>query len=248
MKPDSVTAHSVDPAGIPASAVVLLSGGLDSTTLLFFVLRRLGIRRVHAVSFDYGQKHARELGSARFQAQAAGVEAHAVIDLGLFRELAAGGSVLTDPARTIPALAAVPEHQRRQPPTYVPNRNLILLSLAVAYAEARGMRDVYYGAQTQDEYGYWDCTGEFVERVNAVLALNRGDAVRVHAPFAGWRKARELQVGLELGIDYGRTWSCYRGGDRPCGDCPACVERAGAFRELGQADPLLAGPGRAGCS
>lgn len=227
-----------EPTAVPASAVVLLSGGLDSTTLLFYVIRRLGIRRVHALSFDYGQKHAREIGAARFQAEMAGVEAHPVIDLGLFRELASTGSVLTDPARGVPSLAAVPEDQRRQPPTYVPNRNLILLSLSAAYAEAHGIRDLYYGAQTQDEYGYWDCSGEFVDRVNAVLALNRGASIRVHAPFAGWRKVQELKVGLELGIDYGRTWSCYRGGDRPCGECPACVERSGAFRELGQPDPL----------
>ena len=238
MKRPSETRTHLESGVVPATAVVLLSGGLDSTTLLFYVVRRLGVGRVHALSFDYGQKHVREIGSARFQAEAAGVVAHQVIDLGLFRELASTGSVLTDPTRGVPAFAAVPKDQLRQPPTYVPNRNLILLSLAAAYAEAQGVRDLYYGAQTQDEYGYWDCTGEFVDRMNAVLALNRGASVRVHAPFAGWRKVQELRLGLELGIDYGRTWSCYRGGDRPCGECPACVERAGAFRELGQPDPL----------
>ena len=227
---------SVDSA--PAAAVVLLSGGLDSTTLLFYVARRLGVARIHALSFDYGQKHRRELEAARFQARAAGVEAHRVIDARGFVEGGASGSVLTDPSREVPALAAVPEAQRRQPPTYVPHRNLLLLSLAAAYAETQGMRDLYYGAQTQDAYGYWDCTAEFVARLNAVLALNRGAAVRVHAPFAGWRKARELTLGLEWGIDYGMTWSCYRGGERPCGECPACVERAGAFAELGRTDPL----------
>ena len=233
------TQTDLESAAVPAAAAVLLSGGLDSTTLLFYVVRRLGLGRVHALSFDYGQKHVREIGAARFQAEAAGVVAHQVIDLGLFRELASTGSVLTDPSRGVPSLAAVPANQRRQPPTYVPNRNLILLSLAAAYAEAHGIRDLYYGAQSQDEYGYWDCTREFVDRVNAVLALNRGASIRIHAPFAGWRKVRELRLGLELGIDYGRTWSCYRGGDSPCGECPACVERAGAFRELGRPDPLM---------
>lgn len=219
-------------------AVVLLSGGLDSTTLLHYVARRLGVREVHALSFLYGQKHRRELDAAAWQARAAGVKAHDVVDMGFFAALTPGASALTDAAVAVPRLADLPAEALSQPPTYVPNRNMMLLAVAAAYAEARGIRDVYYGAQTQDCYGYWDCTPEFVARLNAVLALNHRDAVTVHAPFAGLRKADELKLGLELGVDYAHTWTCYRGGDAPCGECPSCADRTAAFRELGLTDPL----------
>jgi len=224
----------------PPSAVVLLSGGLDSTTLLHYLRKDLGVNTVFALSFRYGQKHARELEAARWQARAAGVAEHRFIDVSFFGELTAGRSALTDAAIAIPRLEELDEAARRQPPTYVPNRNMMLLSLAAAYAEARGVADVYYGAQAQDRYGYWDCTPEFLERINALLALNRGTPVVVRAPFMTARKADELRLGLKLGVDYAHTWTCYAGGVQPCGDCPSCEERAAAFREIGIADPLAA--------
>lgn len=219
-------------------AVVLLSGGMDSSTLLHYVARRLGVKSVHALSFLYGQKHSRELEAARWQARAAGVAEHIVADVAGFSGIFFGGSALTEAAIGVPDMDRIVAAERAQPPTYVPNRNMILLSLAAAFAEARGIRDVYYGAQAQDRYGYWDCTAGFLERINAVLALNRKAAVTVHAPFVGMRKAEELRLGLDLGVDYARTWTCYRGGERPCGTCPSCAERADAFREAGCPDPL----------
>lgn len=219
-------------------AVVLLSGGLDSSTLLHYVVKWLGVGEVYALSFLYGQKHKRELDAAAWQARAAGVKAHDVVDMGFFGALTPGLSALTDATVSVPRLADLDESALTQPPTYVPNRNMMLLSVAAAYAEARGVRDLFYGAQAQDRYGYWDCTREFLERVNAVLALNRRTPVVVQAPFVGLRKADELRLGLELGVDYAHTWTCYRGGESPCGECPSCVERAGAFREIGAADPL----------
>lgn len=221
-------------------AVVLLSGGLDSSTLLHHVRRGLGVGEVYALSFLYGQKHGRELEAAAWQARAAGVKAHDRIDMGFFGRFTAGASALTDPSIAVPRLADVPEALRGQPPTYVPNRNMILLALAAAYAEARGITDVFYGAQRQDRYGYWDCTPEFLERINGVLGLNRGQGVRIHAPFMGMSKAEELRIGARLGVDYAHTWTCYRGGDRPCGECPSCVERVDAFAEAGMKDPLAA--------
>jgi len=125
-----------------------------------------------------------------------------------------------------------------QPPTYVPNRNMMLLSMAVAYAEAHRIRNVFYGAQAQDEYGYWDCTSDFVDRINGVLELNRRDRVTVHAPFVGMRKAETVRLGLRLGVDFSHTWSCYRGGERACGTCPTCVERLHAFAAVGADDPI----------
>jgi len=219
-------------------AVVLLSGGLDSSTLLHYVIKRLGASEVYALSFLYGQKHKREIEAAVWQAQAAGVKSHDVVDMGFFGALIPGSSVLTDVAMAVPRLSDLGPETLTQPPTYVPNRNMMLLSVAAAYAEARGVRDLFYGAQTQDSYGYWDCTPEFLERINAVLALNRHPPVMVHAPFVWMRKAEELKLGLELGVDYAHTWTCYRGGATPCGDCPSCVERAAAFKEIGIADPL----------
>jgi 7-cyano-7-deazaguanine synthase len=229
------------PEGIEAEAVavVLLSGGMDSTTLLHAVCRTPGMGAVYALSFAYGQKHVRELEMAAWQAAAAGVAEHRTLDMGFFAGLTRGGSALTDPAIAVPALSALEASQLSQPPTYVPNRNMILLSLAAAWAEARGATGVYYGAQAQDRYGYWDCTAEFVERLNHVFALNRGRGVTIRAPFAMMPKSEVIREGLALGVDYGRTWSCYRGGDRPCGVCPTCIERARAFETAGVADPLL---------
>lgn len=220
------------------NAVVLLSGGMDSATLLYYVKRRLKVRTLHALSFAYGQKHSRELEMARWQARRAGVREHRVIDISFFGGLVTGGSALTDKAIRVPDLTNLSGRQRRQPPTYVPNRNMVFLSLAAAYAEARGIRDVFYGAQAQDEYGYWDCTADFVERINHVLKLNRRKAIAVHAPFARMKKAVVLRNGLALGVDYSHTWSCYRGGKKPCGTCPTCVERAEAFRVVGVEDRL----------
>jgi 7-cyano-7-deazaguanine synthase len=223
-------------------AVVLLSGGMDSTTLLHYVIKRLQVARVYALSFLYGQKHRRELEAAAWQARAAGVVAHDVVDMSFFGTLTAGGSTLTDPALAVPRLADLSAEQLSQPPTYVPNRNMMLLSIAAAYAEARGVTEIFYGAQAQDRYGYWDCTSDFLDRVNAVLALNRRRPVAVRAPFVAMRKAEELQMGEALGVDYAHTWTCYRGETAPCRECPACAERMAAFREAGRPDPLDQAP------
>jgi 7-cyano-7-deazaguanine synthase len=221
-----------------SGGVVLLSGGLDSTVLVHHVARELGVAPVHAIAFDYGQRHVQELDCARVQAEAAGAESFRVIDMGFVGELVAAGTSLVEAGAEVPDLASLDESQLSQPPTYVPNRNMLLLSLAAAYAEAQGVRDVFYGAQAHDEYGYWDCTVEFLERINAVLSLNRGDGITVRAPFVELKKSALVTLGTELKVDFSQTWSCYRGGEKPCGTCPTCVERAKAFDEAGLRDPL----------
>jgi 7-cyano-7-deazaguanine synthase len=163
---------------------------------------------------------------------------HKVIDISFFADLTAGGSALTDRSIEVPDLAALSPDRLQQPSTYVPHRNLLFLALGAGHAESVGASEVFYGAQAQDRYGYWDCTAEFVSRLNAVLGLNRGSPVTVCAPFVGWSKADVLKIGLELGVDYAHTWTCYRGGTSACGTCPSCVERSAAFRAFGVADPL----------
>jgi 7-cyano-7-deazaguanine synthase len=221
-----------------SKAVVLLSGGLDSTTLLHHVCRNLCDGDVFALSMAYGQKHERELEMARWQAEKAGVREHRVLDMGFMAELLKGGSALVDPDISVDPLDTLDRSELDQPPTYVPNRNMILLSVAAAWAESIGAGVVFYGAQAQDRYGYWDCTVEFVAKINDVIGLNRKNQIRVEAPFAELSKAELLRIGLDMGIDYSHTWSCYRGGESPCGECPTCVERARAFEELGIADEL----------
>jgi 7-cyano-7-deazaguanine synthase len=221
------------------AATVLISGGLDSTVLLHMVAKKLGAEPIYALSFDYGQKHPKELAMAKWQCdRVPSVAEHIVTSLPDFAALVSGASSLVSGGGDVPDLSDVPEAERDQPPTYVPNRNMILLSLAAAFAESRGCEVLYYGAQAQDEYGYWDCTDEFIRRINDVLSLNRRNPVRVEAPFAHLRKSEEIRLGLELGVDFAHTWTCYRGGAKPCGLCPTCVERLNAFAEVGMTDPL----------
>ncbi|HPO13226.1 MAG TPA: 7-cyano-7-deazaguanine synthase QueC [Candidatus Hydrogenedentes bacterium] len=218
--------------------VVLVSGGVDSSVLVHYVAREPGHGGIHAVSFNYGQRHSRELVCAAYQAKAAGAVEHKILDISFLGPLLREGSVLLAGGNAVPDLKDVPDRERTQPPTYVPNRNMMLLSMAAAYAEAHGMREVYYGAQAQDEYGYWDCTREFLERINAVLALNRKEAVQICAPFVDKSKAEIVGMGFELGVDFSHTWSCYRGEETACGTCPTCVERLNAFKAVGMEDPI----------
>ncbi len=221
-----------------SNAVVLLSGGLDSSVLLHHVARDLACPVIHAVSYNYGQRHSKEIDCARWQAERAGVAEHRVIDISFFGQLVRAGTALVNGGDAVPDLADLSASDLTQPPTYVPNRNMMLLSIAAAYAEAHDIQDVFYGAQAQDEYGYWDCTADFVDKINGVLALNRRQPVVIHAPFVTMRKAETVKLGIRLGVDFAHTWSCYRGGAAACGRCPTCVERKNAFREVGIDDPI----------
>ena len=212
-------------------AVVLLSGGLDSSTLLHYVKKILGVDEVYALSMVYGQKHVREIEMAKWQADVVGVVEHRCVDISFMGDMLMGSSSLIDPDIAVDDLADMDEDDLDQPTTYVPNRNMILLSLAAAWAEALGVNVVFYGAQAQDQYGYWDCTVDFVAKINDVLSLNRKNRIKIRAPFVDKSKAELVKIGLTLGVDYDHTWSCYRGGDKPCGVCPTCVERARAFEK-----------------
>lgn len=227
-----------------ARAVVLLSGGLDSTTTL--AIARSEGYQCYALSFDYGQRHARELEAARLVAAAFGAVQHLVLPLDL---RAIGGSALT-------AEIAVPKGRSEAvigtgiPITYVPARNTIFLGYALAWAEVLGAADIFIGANVLDASGYPDCRPEFIaafERL-ANLATKAGvegqNPFRIHAPLIALTKAEIIRRGLVLGVDYGLTWSCYapESAGRPCGLCDACLLRQKGFAEAGLQDPVRSAP------
>lgn len=215
-------------------SVVIVSGGLDSVTLLHYLVKREG-RHPSVLTFIYGQKHEREVACAQEQADLLGCREHRVLDLSLLRPLFATSALVAGDL-DIPGATAV--HGDPQPATYVPNRNMIFLALAAAYAESHSVSDVFYGAQRHDLYGYWDTTPQFLERLNQVYRLNRKTPVQIQAPFVQYSKTDILRLGLELEVDYGRTWSCYEGREAACGRCPTCAERLTAFAQAGIRDPL----------
>jgi len=215
--------------------VVVVSGGLDSVTLLHHLVK-VQQRKPTVITFRYGQRHDKEVILAKRQAQMLGCQPHLICDLSSMVALFQA-SALVDRQIDIPSIASVKGDD--QPITYVPNRNMIFLALAAAYAESNGVNEVYYGAQKQDMYGYWDTTPEFLERVNAAFALNRRSAIQIHAPFVDKSKADILRIGLSIGVDYAQTWSCYVGSELACGQCPTCAERLNAFAELGLQDPVM---------
>mgnify|MGYP001809903132 CR=1 FL=1 len=225
-----------------ANAVVLLSGGLDSTTTLA-IAKDEGFTP-YALSFRYGQRHAVELESAARVAQVMGVVEHVIADIDLRRF---GGSALTAEL-PVPKARSLDEMGAGIPITYVPARNTVFLSFALAWAEVLGASDLFIGVNALDYSGYPDCRPEYLaayERM-ANLATAAGvegrQRLRIHAPLMELTKARIIRQGLALGVDYALTSSCYDPGaaGRPCGQCDSCLLRARGFAEAGVADPLLA--------
>jgi len=224
-------------------AVVLLSGGLDSATTL--ALARDEGFEVHALTVRYGQRHALEIERAATLAQALGAASHRVIavDLGF-----AGGSALTDPAMAVPKDRSTAEIESGIPVTYVPARNTVLLSLALAWAETLGARDLFLGVNALDYSGYPDCRPEFLSAFERLAALAtragvEGRGVAVHAPLLRMSKAEIVRAAVRLGVDLGQTLSCYdpAADGTPCRACDACQLRAKGFREAGLDDPALRG-------
>ncbi len=224
-------------------AVVLLSGGLDSTTCLV-VAREEGFA-LYAMSFRYGQRHLRELDMARSTCALWGVEKHIVVD---FDMRTIGGSALTGQG---PVPRDVPEQEigRSIPATYVPARNTIFLSFALAWAEVLGARDIFIGVNAQDCSGYPDCRPEFIQAFERLAAVGtragvEGRPVRLHTPLAGLTKAGIIRKAASLGVDFSMTHSCYDPppGALACGRCESCLLRRKGFREAGMPDPLEVEP------
>lgn len=220
-------------------AVVLLSGGLDSTTVLAYAIDQ-GFEPL-ALSFRYGQRHVVELQAASRVVEKFGVDRHVVcdIDLAVF-----GGSALTTDID-------VPKHETAEevgtdiPVTYVPARNTVFLSFALAFAEVSGANDIYIGVSALDYSGYPDCRPEFIKAYEAMANLAtragvEGDGVRIHTPLIDLTKSQTVELGMSLGVDYSITSSCYdpSADGKPCGKCDSCLLRIRGFNENGLSDPL----------
>lgn len=219
-------------------AVVLLSGGLDSATALA-IARAEGLQ-TSALSFQYGQRHFAEISAARRIATSLGVERHVIvtIDLRVF-----GGSALTADI-PVPKDRDVAEMSHEIPITYVPARNTVFLSYALAYAEVLGSTDIFIGVNAVDYSGYPDCRPEFIEAYERMANLAtkagvEGQQLKIHAPLQHLTKAEIIRKGLELGIDYAQTVSCYDATEEglACGRCDSCSLRRRGFQEAGVADP-----------
>jgi len=212
-------------------ALVVLSGGQDSTTCLYWALQRYD--SVTSITFDYGQRHRIELDAARKVAGVAGVE-HAVLPIDTFAVL--GGNALTGD-EVVDTVAT----EGQLPNTFVPGRNLIFLTFAAAYAYQRGIRDLVAGVCQTDYSGYPDCRQNTVEALQVAINLGMETQIRIHTPLMWMTKAETVHLAREVGALEALSWShtCYNGEVPPCGNCPACELRAKGFVEAGLPDPLV---------
>ncbi|MEY2977914.1 MAG: hypothetical protein RLZZ435_2053 [Cyanobacteriota bacterium] len=211
-------------------AVVLLSGGLDSATAA--AQAQADGYEVMALSFDYGQRHQRELESAKTIAAHLGIEQHFILTVNLGQW---GGSALTDPAQAIPEEGV---HPQIIPITYVPGRNTVFIALALSLAEAQGAEAIYLGINAVDYSGYPDCRPEYLAAFQTLANLSskvglEGHAPRLVAPLIYDSKVAIVQRALALGVPIAETWSCYQGGEQPCGVCDSCRIRDRALQEAG---------------
>lgn len=233
---------TIDASARAERALVLCSGGVDSTTLLARAVARYGAGNVYALSISYGQKHVREIESARAVASHYGVEQR-FLDLGaIFAD--SNCSLLDHSTESVPERSyaeQLADSDSQLVSTYVPFRNGLFLSAAASMALSLECSALYYGAHHDDWAGsaYPDCSRAFVDAMAAAIAEGTGGQLRLEAPFVMWSKADIVREGLALQVPYELTWSCYEGGDAPCGSCATCIDRARAFEANGVKDPLL---------
>ncbi|BAZ69911.1 exsB protein [Fischerella sp. NIES-4106] len=219
-------------------AVILLSGGLDSSTVLYQAL--VDGCECYAISFDYQQRHRRELHSALAIAQKAGIVQNQIVTFDLRQW---GGSALTDDTIDLPQKRSLEEMSQNIPVTYVPARNTIFLSFALAYAETIAAERVYIGVNALDYSGYPDCRPDYIQAMQEVFRLGtkqgrEGKPITIVAPLLELKKTDIIQLGNKLGVPWELTWSCYAGDEMACGVCDSCRLRLAAFAELGLKDPL----------
>lgn len=216
------------------SIVIIFSGGMDSGTLLWDLYTIAPWREIHALTFDYGQRHKREIECAKRFIKECDNVTHKVISLDVLNDVAP--SCLTQPSMEVPHGAYDGDNMRT---TVVPNRNMVMLSLAISYAIGIGAGNVYYGAHAGDHTIYPDCRPEFVDAMNIVSKLCDWSPVEIIAPYLNYTKGQIAELGVSIGVPYELTHTCYEGSYPPCGKCGSCVERAEAFEYAGVPDPLL---------
>jgi 7-cyano-7-deazaguanine synthase len=210
-------------------AVIIMSGGLDSVTLLHVLINTYD--PVHILTFLYGQKHNKEIQSAKYFVRKLGLNDHMIIDLNNLQTVF-GDSTLTSSKR-IPHLDSIENRTSKiLKQTVVPFRNAIFLSIAVAYASARKIKYIFYGAHKSDTATYPDCRPEFIESFEASSKLGvENNELQVIGPFVDKTKSDIVKLGTAYGVDFSKTWSCYEGKEIHCGVCPSCYERKNAFRK-----------------
>ena len=233
----------------PKNIVVLLSGGLDSSTLAYLVTKKskpYSKHRVFTLTFDYGQRHKKELKSASILAKKIGAIEHKIVKLDLTLW---GGSSLTDLKLSVPKKQSLFRNKDEKltmqsiPNTYVPARNTIFLSLALAYAEAIKASEIYIGVNSLDYSGYVDCRPKFIRKFQeliktATVAGSRGDLIQIKTPLINMTKSEIIRLGYKLGVNWSNTWSCYLGKKYACGMCDSCQLRLKGFAMAGIKDPL----------
>lgn len=226
-------------------ALVLSSGGVDSTTCLGLAVSKYGAENVTALAITYGQKHDKEVQAARAVATHYGVEL-IELDLSLIFQYDTTCSLLTGSDTEIPRESYAEQLKKtdgKPVSTYVPFRNGLFLSSAASIALSKGCEVIYYGAHSDDAAGnaYPDCSEAFNKAMNDAIFLGSGNQLHIEAPFVKLTKADVVKIGLELGVPYELTWSCYEGGETPCGVCGTCRDRVAAFAANGIADPAQRG-------
>lgn len=215
---------------MPQKVVVIYSGGMDSYTVLHKAIQ--AGHEVYALSFNYGQRHVRELECARQVCQELGIN-HKIVDISAINQILAGSS-LTDNIE-VPEGHYAADNMKS---TVVPNRNMILLSLAVGYAVSLNAQAVYYGAHSGDHFIYPDCRPEFVQKMHDVCQIANYEPIDIISPYLHESKIEILRDGLAMGLDYSKTWTCYNGRAKACGKCGSCQERLEAFTLNQATDPL----------
>jgi 7-cyano-7-deazaguanine synthase len=214
--------------------IIPVSGGIDSTVILHWIASEG--KEVHAVSYNYGQKHfEREMECALYNCRDV-CESHKVINLNFFKEIVNTSALLNDNIDVAKAKDVIGDPQTVN---YVPNRNMMMLSICTAYAESIGATQVYHGAALVDsQAGFWDGSAEFLRAINNVNSLNRRERVEILAPLITKSKKSIIEKGLEVGVDFSKTWTCYEGKQRACGECTACSSRIQGFIDAGFRDPI----------
>jgi 7-cyano-7-deazaguanine synthase len=218
-----------------SKAVVPISGGLDSSVILSIVAQASS--EIYTISYDYGQKHKKELLYAESQIDCYdNIEHHNRVDLSFFKNIVTSSSITNN---NIPVAHAKDVLGDAQTVNYVPFRNMMMLSIACSYAEAVGAEIVYHGSALVDsQAGYWDGSAEFLKQINQLTALNRKNRIKIEAPLINLSKKEIISLGLDNGVRFEETWTCYEGEDKACGYCTACSSRIQGFLDNKLKDPI----------